>query len=201
MEWCEDLQSIRCFPMDGIYDAFPVRRLGIRYAFSMPNRPRFAHLLLLPFLWQWRMAFLPPHSANRHDAGCRSAGVDYLRDKLSTQPHSEPTMPLINCPACDRQISAEAEACPQCGHPNRREAPAAAGPKCYACAAPATTRCQSCGKLSCPEHLQSIYLTGGHGYELRCDSCYWSAKGRNVFLIIAVFAILFVAAILWFAVR
>jgi hypothetical protein len=29
-------------------------------------------------------------------------------------------MPLIECPACGRQISVEAEACPQCGHPNRR---------------------------------------------------------------------------------
>ena len=28
-------------------------------------------------------------------------------------------MPLIECPACGRQISVEAEACPQCGHPNR----------------------------------------------------------------------------------
>jgi type II secretory pathway component PulF len=28
-------------------------------------------------------------------------------------------MPLIECPACGRQISVEAEACTQCGHPNR----------------------------------------------------------------------------------
>jgi hypothetical protein len=28
-------------------------------------------------------------------------------------------MPLIECPACGRQISVEADACPQCGHPNR----------------------------------------------------------------------------------
>ena len=28
-------------------------------------------------------------------------------------------MPLVECPACGRQISVEAEACPQCGHPNR----------------------------------------------------------------------------------
>ena len=28
-------------------------------------------------------------------------------------------MPLIECPACRRQISVEAAACPQCGHPNR----------------------------------------------------------------------------------
>src|SRR5262245_26617017 len=28
-------------------------------------------------------------------------------------------MPLIDCGACGRQISTEAIACPQCGHPNR----------------------------------------------------------------------------------
>lgn len=32
-------------------------------------------------------------------------------------------MPLIECPACGRQISVEAEACPQCGHPNRLTPP------------------------------------------------------------------------------
>jgi hypothetical protein len=93
-------------------------------------------------------------------------------------------MPLIECPACGRQISVEAEACPQCGHPNRPTAPAAAaGPKCYACSASATTRCQSCGALSCAQHLQSIYVYHGHGgaYELRCDSCYSSAEAWKVF--------------------
>src|SRR5437588_9576442 len=84
-------------------------------------------------------------------------------------------MPLIECPTCGRQISAEAEACPQCGHPNRPNTPAAAGLKCYACAAPATTRCQSCGALSCAQHLQSIYGLAG-AYELRCESCYSSAE-------------------------
>jgi hypothetical protein len=85
-------------------------------------------------------------------------------------------MPLINCPACGRQISTEAEACPQCGHPNRPTAPAT-GPPCYACSAAATTRCQRCGALSCAQHLQSIYVSHGQGgaYELRCESCYSSA--------------------------
>jgi hypothetical protein len=32
-------------------------------------------------------------------------------------------MPLIECPACGRQISVEAEACPQCGRPNRLTTP------------------------------------------------------------------------------
>ena len=81
-------------------------------------------------------------------------------------------MPLTNCSACGHQISTEAEACPQCGHPNRPP-----GPTCYACSAPATTRCQSCGALSCAEHLQSIYVQHGRGgaYELRCQSCYSAA--------------------------
>jgi len=36
-------------------------------------------------------------------------------------------MPLFECPACGRQISVEAEACPQCGHPNRLTTPARHG--------------------------------------------------------------------------
>ena len=90
-------------------------------------------------------------------------------------------MSLINCPACGRQISVEAEACPQCGHPNRAAAPT--GPPCYACSAQATTRCQSCGALSCAQHLQSIYVTHGRGgaYELRCQSCYSSAQAWRIF--------------------
>jgi hypothetical protein len=86
-------------------------------------------------------------------------------------------MPLIDCPACGRKISAEAEACPQCGHPNRPAVPAA-GPTCYACSAPATTKCQSCGKPSCVKHLQSIYAYHGEGgaYELRCRDCYEAAE-------------------------
>src|SRR5262249_18006261 len=35
----------------------------------------------------------------------------------------EPAMPLIDCGACGRQISTEAVACPQCGHPNRPSPP------------------------------------------------------------------------------
>ena len=99
-------------------------------------------------------------------------------------------MPLINCPACGHAISTEAEACPECGHPNRpttRE-----GPKCYACSAVATTRCQKCNKLSCAQHVKSIYVPHGEGgaYELRCDSCYataqaWKTVGCVIFAIVA----------------
>lgn len=92
-------------------------------------------------------------------------------------------MPLIACPACGRQISTEAEACPQCGHPNRPSAATESSPKCYACSAPATTRCQSCGALSCAQHVQSIYVPHGQSgaYELRCESCYSSAVTWKVF--------------------
>lgn len=88
-------------------------------------------------------------------------------------------MPLITCPECGRQISTAAEACPQCGHPNRPVAPerVESGPRCYACNATATTRCQSCGRLSCALHLESIFVSHGRGggYELRCESCHASA--------------------------
>ena len=108
-------------------------------------------------------------------------------------------MPLIECAACGREISTEAEACPQCGHPNRAAARAATGPKCYACSAAATTRCQSCGVLSCAQHLRSIYVTHGRGgaYELRCESCYssamvWKIVGGIIFLIVLVIILVFV---------
>lgn len=96
---------------------------------------------------------------------------------------------LTGCPACGQQVSTEAAGCPKCGHPNRQAG--AAGLRCYACAAPATTKCHSCGALSCVQHLQSTYVSHGDGgaYELRCTSCYSSAEARNeigrVFLAIA----------------
>jgi hypothetical protein len=91
-------------------------------------------------------------------------------------------MPLISCSACGRQISTQAESCPQCGHPNRATPPGPTGPTCYACSAPATTRCPKCGAFSCAQHLQnvSVYhssptehglVTSGLSHELRCDRC------------------------------
>lgn len=111
-------------------------------------------------------------------------------------------MPLTNCPECGRQISTEAEACPQCGHPMRSVAPKQAGPKCYSCSAPATTRCQSCGALSCALHLQSIYVSHGEGgaYELRCESCYssamvWKVVGGVIFVIVLIIVLSMIASI------
>ena len=61
-------------------------------------------------------------------------------------------MPRTHCPACDAQISTEAESCTQCGHPMR----VPAGSTCYACSAPAATVCPRCGAFSCPQHLDSV---------------------------------------------
>lgn len=105
--------------------------------------------------------------------------------EASAPPSPDEAMPvrLMNCPACARQISTQAEFCPQCGHPNRGARPLRTGPRCYACADAATTRCQSCGALSCAQHLQSIYVSHGKGgaYELRCETCYSNARAWQWF--------------------
>ena len=90
-------------------------------------------------------------------------------------------MSLIPCPECGREISTAAEVCPHCGYPIRPSTPAPAGPKCYACSAVATTRCQKCNKLSCAQHVKSIYVFHGEGgaYELRCKACYGNAESWN----------------------
>ena len=109
-------------------------------------------------------------------------------------------MPLTKCPVCGREVSTAATACPQCGHPMHSAAPAPPGPKCYACSAAATTRCQSCGALSCALHLQSIYVyhnSGGGAYELRCASCYSSAQTWKVSgWVIGVIILIIVSAIM-----
>jgi hypothetical protein len=111
---------------------------------------------------------------------------------------------LLPCSACGRQISTEAEACPQCGHPNRASPRAAAEPRCYACSAPATTRCQSCGAFSCAQHLQNIFVAygqgGGGAYELRCESCYSSAAAWRTFNWILFGIVLIIIAIFFFGV-
>jgi hypothetical protein len=76
-----------------------------------------------------------------------------------------------------------------------------AGPKCYSCSATATTRCQSCGALSCAQHLQSIYVYHGRSgaYELRCESCHSSAVAWKVFawIIGAVIIIVVLGNLVW----
>ena len=107
-------------------------------------------------------------------------------------------MPLIACSACGHRISTEAQSCPQCGHPNRAATRAPAGPKCYACSATATTRCQSCGALSCARHLQSIFVSHGRGgaYELRCERCYSSARALKV--VVGVLSVIVLIAVVMF---
>jgi hypothetical protein len=73
-------------------------------------------------------------------------------------------MPLICCTACGRQISTEAAACPQCGHPNR---PASLAPTpCKSCSQPAIGACKKCGKFYCAKH------GGGTSYGPLCSTCY-----------------------------
>jgi hypothetical protein len=106
---------------------------------------------------------------------------------------------LVKCLACGRQISSAAEACPQCGHPNKTAGPASVGPRCYACPAQATTLCQSCGEMSCVIHLQSVYIhhgaDHGGGYELRCEPCRSSYKTWSIVAgVIAVFVFILLAS-------
>jgi len=126
-------------------------------------------------------------------------GHHVSRNPFEDEPaHDQPTA-LIPCPACGRQISTEAESCPQCGHPNLAAERVSMGPRCYACSVTATTRCQSCGALSCARHLQSIYVAHGRGgaYELRCKSCYASAQAWQVVGWIVVGIVLIIVLSIW----
>jgi hypothetical protein len=84
-------------------------------------------------------------------------------------------MHLIPCPACGREISTQAEACPQCGHPNQHiSLPAKNEPACYCCDRRATTRCQNCNALSCGLHLYNVFRwhSTKHGsHDLLCGDC------------------------------
>jgi hypothetical protein len=118
----------------------------------------------------------------------------------SASPDKRGAIRLIECLACLRQISEEAEACPHCGHPNKPAVRQLEGPSCYACAATATTRCQSCGAMSCATHLQSVFVAHGKGggYELRCESCYSSAMAWASFRWGIAIVGLIIAAIFFF---
>ena len=111
-------------------------------------------------------------------------------------------MSLIPCPECGREVSTKAEACPHCGCPIHPSTPAPTGPKCYACSATATTKCQRCNELSCAEHVESIYVSHGRGgaYELRCKSCYADALARKRFgRVFIVIVLLIIGAVILFA--
>ena len=47
--------------------------------------PHFRHTCRRPLDTPTPMAFQPPHSANRHDAGCRGAGPDRRRVKMTSE--------------------------------------------------------------------------------------------------------------------
>lgn len=104
---------------------------------------------------------------------------------LSTKRYcQEVAMPLIICPTCGRNTSTEPAACPQYDHPNRRSERAAAGPVCYACGHPATSRCCKCRALSCAQHLQSVSVGCGRepASELRCAACCTAAETSNAWV-------------------
>jgi hypothetical protein len=73
-------------------------------------------------------------------------------------------MPLIRCTACGREISTEAAACPQCGHPNQ---PASLAPTpCKSCSQPAIGACKTCGGFYCDKHGRVT------SYGPLCSACY-----------------------------
>ena len=86
-------------------------------------------------------------------------------------------MPPTDCPTCGCPIPEEAAACHARGSP---------GPRCYACPVAVGERCQGCGVLSCPQHLQATYLLRAGQYPFTvplpkrfCRRCYFSAKARQ----------------------
>ena len=103
-------------------------------------------------------------------------------------------MPLIGCPACGRQISTEAEACPQCGHPNNLVAEGTPRRKCYACAAEATLKCQKCGRRGCMDHI--VGQTVGFGqYALNAMLCKDCGSRANTYNWVAL--VLIAIVLLW----
>jgi hypothetical protein len=105
-------------------------------------------------------------------------------------------MPLVNCPECGRQVSTAAEACPQCGFPMKAAATnTPAVPKCYGCAAAATTRCQNCGTPSCVEHLDRVNY--GFGPRVLCKSCRTSHKDYAIVVSVLIILIFGGLGIAW----
>jgi hypothetical protein len=101
-------------------------------------------------------------------------------------------MPPTDCPVCGRPIAQEVGTCPGCGNP---------GSTCYACPAAAAERCQGCGVVSCPQHLQATYMLRAGQYpftvpltERFCRRCYFSAKAKQ--WLVGAFAVAVFGAIL-----
>jgi hypothetical protein len=119
------------------------------------------------------------YSALKNSTGWRN--VQEIWPSATSDKQDEPAR-LVSCPICSRDISSAAVSCPQCGHPMSPAIPT--GPTCYKCQSLATTRCQSCGAVSCIQHLRSVHFWGEARHELRCESCQESAMARKVALVI-----------------
>lgn len=121
----------------------------------------------------------------------------YLDDFLRRQPEPPPSQVAFHpCQACGWQISSHAESCPRCGHPNAPPTRPAPGPKCHACDAASTTRCQRCDAFSCPLHLSSVSVMGG-GHELRCQGCRSGAVKTWVAYAVVI-AVIIIAQVIYF---
>ena len=92
-------------------------------------------------------------------------------------------MPLINCDECEHEVSTVAEVCPNCGYSIRGTK---SDPKCNACSAAATTKCQRCGVLSCVEHVQphhvGSYCPTCHSVKVEGMRMGWWLMGTFCFL-------------------
>lgn len=128
-------------------------------------------------------------------------------------------MPLVQCPACERQVSTEAHSCPNCGHPSPgRSAHPAPSPQVLDATIRSVARCFDCG-CDIPEgHVRrrrvadvretkvqpklmrtKVELTTRHSVVDLCPSCdgkrqEWVAVGVVVGLIAAVALIAFLAS-------
>jgi hypothetical protein len=126
-------------------------------------------------------------------------GARHLPARPSAYPEGDCATRLIDCVVCGRQFSSEAEACPQCGHPNRvrTRVPRLSG--CSRCGSPAVGACTRCGRFYCPQHGGKRRFWDGSGQGC-CEKCIrqWA---RNygfglVFTVIGVLIILLLAGVL-----
>ena len=73
-------------------------------------------------------------------------------------------------------------------------------PKCYACSAPATTRCQKCNAFSCVQHLSTVDVVSAYegGPQLRCSDCRTAAESEKRNRRLLIVAVLLVFPIILF---